>query len=119
MPPLSTLAQTVQTTLTSALVAAGSILLSGVAKHLVAVANRKGPREPPEEPREDGSISRKQMALRAPCVHSIRSFWFLDYRSELLYIHVLIAKEPRKENGGELGARPEDGSSGPCWWGGW
>ena len=53
MPPLSTLAQTVQTTLTSALVAAGSILLSGVAKHLVAVANRKGPREPPEEPRED------------------------------------------------------------------
>ena len=29
-----------------------------------------------------------------------------------------IAEEPRKENGGELGARPEDGSSGPCWWGG-
>ena len=28
-----------------------------------------------------------------------------------------IAEEPRKENGGELGARPADGSSGPCWCG--
>ena len=33
-------------------------------------------------------------------------------------MHTHIAEEPRKENGGELGARPEDGSSGPCWWGG-
>ena len=46
-------------------------------------------------------------------------FVLTDVRIFIFPFHIHhIAEEPRKENGGELGARPEDGSSGPCWWGG-